>query len=192
LISTYESVDCFILVLEKGNGGSLIEYLKSQPHQYNEKMLKSILKQLLENVAILHEAGFIHRDIKPENIICKDTACPSIFLCDYGISIEKDKKYGVVEDHHIAGTIGYIAPEIVNEEDYDEKCDIFSIGSLFFYLFTGKKLFDSKNIFELRAFNETSEFIDAKLEDLTGLGFEVKDIMENLLRFNQEDRFSAK
>ena len=52
-------------------------------------MLKKIMKQVLEYVHLIHEAGFIHRDIKPENIICKNRKTPSIFMCDYGISSER-------------------------------------------------------------------------------------------------------
>ena len=90
---------------------------------------------------MLHKAGFIHRDIKPENIICKGTAAPSVFLCDFGISIEKSNLLSNSGGRSIAGTIGYIAPEMINRQDYDEKCDVFSIGCLFYFLFTGRKLF---------------------------------------------------
>lgn len=77
------------MVLEKGSGGNLLDYIQSHSHNYGEKMLRLILKQVLENLNLLHQAGYIHRDIKPENIICKDTVTPSIFLCDYGIAVRK-------------------------------------------------------------------------------------------------------
>lgn len=110
LISTYETVDCFILVLEKGSAGHLFDYIQSYSTNYGEKMLKSIFKQLLEILKILHNAGFIHRDIKPENIICKDSANPSIFLCDYSISIRKSEVLHEKKNNLLAGTIGYVAP----------------------------------------------------------------------------------
>ncbi len=90
---------------------------------------------------MIHKAGYIHRDIKPENIICKDSSNPSIFLCDYGISIEKKQSSSDSISNLVAGTIGYMAPEIINGEDYNEKCDLFSVGCLFYLLFTGKRLF---------------------------------------------------
>lgn len=47
LISTYETVDCFILVLEKGSGGHLFDYIQANASNYGESMLKNIFKQVL-------------------------------------------------------------------------------------------------------------------------------------------------
>lgn len=54
------------------------------------------------------------------------------------------------------GTPGYVAPEILRYRDgdafYDEKCDMFSVGVIFFILLTGHKLFkgeDQKQIIQL-------------------------------------------
>lgn len=72
-------------------------------------MLKCIFKQVLEILSILHHSGIIHRDIKPENIICKGSENPSIFLCDYSISLKKSEM-NPEHDNYSAGTIGYVAP----------------------------------------------------------------------------------
>jgi len=39
------------------------------------------------------------------------------------------------------GTPGYIAPEVFEEENYSKKCDVFSIGSIFYSLATSAPLF---------------------------------------------------
>lgn len=41
-----------------------------------------------------------------------------------------------------AGSRGYVAPEVLNLNIYDEKCDVFSFGCLAYLLLSGKKLFD--------------------------------------------------
>lgn len=43
-----------------------------------------------------------------------------------------------------SGTLGFIAPEVIITNSYDEKCDIFSLGSLFYYLLTGEPIFNKK------------------------------------------------
>jgi serine/threonine protein kinase len=43
------------------------------------------------------------------------------------------------------GTPCYVAPEVLRNEGYTAKCDIFSLGSLFFNLITGRYLFNGAN-----------------------------------------------
>lgn len=43
------------------------------------------------------------------------------------------------------GTPCYVAPEVLRNEGYTMKCDIFSLGSLFFNLVTGRYLFNGSN-----------------------------------------------
>ena len=43
------------------------------------------------------------------------------------------------------GTPCYVAPEILRGDGYSQKCDIFSLGSLFFNLLTGRYLFNGAN-----------------------------------------------
>ena len=38
--------------------------------------------------------------------------------------------------------MGFIAPEVIHDNKYDEKCDIFSLGCLFYFLHKGQCLFD--------------------------------------------------
>jgi serine/threonine protein kinase len=49
------------------------------------------------------------------------------------------------EDKTICGTIGYIAPEVLNGKGYSVKCDIFSVGSILFNLLTCRNLFAEKD-----------------------------------------------
>ena len=42
---------------------------------------------------------------------------------------------------HFVGTWGFVAPEGIKEQDYNEKCDIFSVGNILFMLLTSKKPF---------------------------------------------------
>ena len=42
--------------------------------------------------------------------------------------------------------MGFIAPEVVHENKYDEKCDMFSLGCLFYFLFKGQSLFSGKSL----------------------------------------------
>jgi calcium-dependent protein kinase len=87
-----------------------------------------------------HDKGIVHRDLKPENILLEpDLDVEKMKIIDFGSStpFDKDGKRKITE---VLGTPYYMAPEIMNE-NYNEKCDIWSIGVITFMLLSGKAPF---------------------------------------------------
>lgn len=83
----------------------------------------------------MHSKGIMHRDIKPENLILRSKNNDSdIVIADFGLSYEMGKK----PIHIRCGTPGYCGPEILNTSgkviEYDLKCDVFSVGCVFYYM----------------------------------------------------------
>ena len=77
-------------------------------------------------MAYLEDKKIIHRDMKPENIVFahKDNLSMPV-LIDLGFAtFEKDFKLLFTR----CGTPGYVAPEILNDKDYNCKADLFSLG----------------------------------------------------------------
>lgn len=92
----------------------------------------------------IHSKKVIHRDLKPTNILLSSDG--TVKICDFGIS-----KLMTIEEQTMTRGLGsqkFMAPEILNEEDnYDEKVDVYSFGvDVFFVLSSGQlpkiKLFD--------------------------------------------------
>ena len=81
----------------------------------------------------MHQKGIIHRDLKLENIMVKEDAPFPIrpVIVDMGLARKISEK---IAPANICGTVGYIAPEILNGQHYDYKCDIFSLGVVFHYM----------------------------------------------------------
>ena len=84
----------------------------------------------------LHSQQIIHRDIKPENLLLKTKENDSeIVLADFGLATYLAQEKILFKR---CGTPGFVAPEILNFKEgdkfYDEKCDIFSAGVIFFLL----------------------------------------------------------
>ena len=75
----------------------------------------------------------MHRDIKPENIIFKTDNLDNIILIDYGFACFEGEMGEVVR----CGTPGFVAPEILREEEYDKRVDIYSVGIVFWLLLVG-------------------------------------------------------
>lgn len=57
LIAIFSTLDAVILVQHKAEAGDMVQYLKKQEHTFNEEMIKDIMKQIIEKVALLHAIG---------------------------------------------------------------------------------------------------------------------------------------
>ena len=110
---------------------------------------------ILKGVKWIHEKQIIHRDLKTDNIMFSNITGLSVKIIDMGLSTRKDK------DHYMfpkCGTPGYVAPEVVNLEDkvfkYSEKCDLFSVGSIFYKLLVGVNLFPGNKFEQVLRLNK--------------------------------------
>ncbi|CAK90261.1 unnamed protein product (macronuclear) [Paramecium tetraurelia] len=109
--------------------------------ELNLEDIPIIFRQLVAAVNFMHEKGYMHRDLKPENIMFSESIY-QLKLIDFGLTT---KDLGKSK----CGTPGYIAPEILNLDtrinEYNEKCDIFSLGVIFYKMLTQNDLFQGSN-----------------------------------------------
>ena len=83
----------------------------------------------------------LYRDIKPENfLLYKENDDSHIKLIDFGLAKKVNPNELMTTPN---GTPYYIAPEVI-AENYDERCDIWSIGVILYILLCGKPPFDGK------------------------------------------------
>lgn len=97
----------------------------------------NVIRLGLEVCSALEACGklnIIHRDIKPENILVSDQG---VFkLGDFGIAkISEGTQTGTM-----AGTYGYMAPEVANRQHYGASADIYSLGMVLYWLMNNKTL----------------------------------------------------
>jgi HAMP domain-containing protein/predicted Ser/Thr protein kinase len=99
----------------------------------------SIAKQMCHGLEAAHLQGVVHRDIKPQNVlILPETG--ELKIMDFGIarvSEVKGEASGLTAAGSVVGTPDYMPPEQVRGEPADFRSDIYSLGVVFFEIFTG-------------------------------------------------------
>ena len=127
----YEGENFIYCVLELFRGQDLLNAIIKKGAQPEAKAL-TIIMQIMQGLDYLHSLNIIHRDLKPENIIFKQSSeVIDIGIVDLGFATyEADYKKLFVR----CGTPGYVAPEVLNDKEYNCKADVFSAGVIFYMM----------------------------------------------------------
>ena len=140
---SYENEDAIYVVMEYCAGGTLTNVLDGK--MLDESVALIIMTQLLFALRHIHkEAHVMHRDIKIENILIDSLG--RVKLSDFGFSTSF-----MTDDpmqRTICGSAAYTAPEVVKQDAYTTKADIWSAGVVFYVLLTGEFPFVGHSIEE--------------------------------------------
>ncbi|KAA0226691.1 serine/threonine protein kinase [candidate division KSB1 bacterium] len=133
------------LCMEYLAGMRLDDWAHNPEKKFAEKL--EVARQIASALAAAHRAGIIHRDLKPSNIIVN--AQNHAKLLDFGIARKVDAAERLTQTGQMPGTPAYMSPEQISNLEVDERSDVFSLGVLFYELFTGQRPFSGDNFFAL-------------------------------------------
>ena len=90
----------------------------------------------------MHSINIVHRDIKPENILIDNLDDVTIKITDFGFATY----FNPYERLDLqVGSPFYMPPEIIKNESYDMKVDIWSAGILAYFVLSSEFPFSGKN-----------------------------------------------
>lgn len=172
------------ILMEYVAGSPLTDYIKENSLTVPQKL--KILCQLASALSTVHKYSVLHRDVKPSNILITEDI--SAKLTDFGIARVTDSSLTMT--HEVLGSPAYMPPEAFKASKIiDPRSDIFSLGVLAYELFTGRKPFQGETVAEMvEAIQHSKPMEPRKINP--ELPMQIQNIIEKMLRKNQEDRFS--
>ena len=135
------------LVMRRLEGHTLREILHARSHgapeqsrEWSRTRLLGSFVQLCMAVAYAHSRGVLHRDLKPDNVMIGDYG--ELQLLDWGVGARFEEVADPDwEPHEVRGTPGYIAPELLLEDEVANpaRCDVYALGVILYELLTGTR-----------------------------------------------------
>jgi hypothetical protein len=187
LVDYFETIDKIIIILNYIKGNTFSEYLKENNFNLKEAKAANIIIQIANGIKYLHKFGIVHRDLKPDNIMIMQNDNQIIAkIMDFGLSKIVSKEETLNEGF---GTLFYAAPEIIQNMPYNKEVDVWSLGVILFYMFTGCYPFMGKEEEEIeeKIINDPVEFKDGEWEILSD---KLKDLIQKCLEKYPEERIT--
>jgi serine/threonine protein kinase/predicted negative regulator of RcsB-dependent stress response len=175
----------YFLVMEFIEGKSLRHYVDGT---ITAEDFIGIATQCIQALAVAHRGGVIHRDVKPENVMINRGR--QVKICDFGLARLMPMQDGIVQatvTEGIAGTPGYMAPEVHLGSLQDPRSDVFSLGLVLYELWTGRRPF-SNDVFLQSA--SSVPIAPSPAQVRPGLPPQFDTAIQRMLSFSPADRYS--
>ncbi|XP_043466380.1 RAC-beta serine/threonine-protein kinase B [Leptopilina heterotoma] len=144
---SFQTADRLCFVMEYVNGGELFFHL-SRTRIFGEERTRFYGAEIISALGYLHSQGIIYRDLKLENLLLDKEG--HIKIADFGLCKE-DITYGRTTKT-FCGTPEYLAPEVLEDNDYGRAVDWWGVGVVMYEMMCGRLPFyntDHEKLFTL-------------------------------------------
>ena len=137
---SFQDSDNLYLIMDYLSGGDLRYHLSHRKASlFNENQTKFFLSNIIIALDYIHSKKIIHRDIKPENLLLDMNGY--LRLTDFGIAVFNKKEHKKESN----GTAGYVAPEVILQQDYNYCSDFFALGVIGYEFMQGNRPYYTGN-----------------------------------------------
>lgn len=136
----FQDDENMFMVLELMLGGDLRFHLSRSSNGFNETQVCFIAAEIGLALEHLHTKRIVHRDIKPDNILLDQQG--HAYLTDFNIAVKYAPNKPLTA---MAGSLAYMAPEVLKQQGYYETCDWWSLGVVSYELLFKKRPFRAKS-----------------------------------------------
>ena len=201
-----QSQNNFYIICEYYNGGGLYDCLKQYKIRYGrpfpENIVQHFMRQIIDALVYLHQRKIIHRDLKLENLLINyeseedknnfNLLKAEVKIIDFGFAT---KLNGANLRYSILGSPINMDPILLTKLNnqnisyligYDEKADIWSLGTVCYEMVTGELLFQVQNITQL------VQRVEMGIYHIPSyLSQEIASFLQSMLQYLGKDRLSA-
>jgi serine/threonine protein kinase len=175
------------LVMQYVNGQSLQAKVDEHGPLTIAEALR-IAKQTAAGLAAAHQQGLVHRDVKPANILLEENV-DRVLLSDFGLARAVDDA-SLTRTGIVAGTPHYMSPEQARGDSLSFASDLFSLGSVMYFMLSGHPPFRAQNA--MGVLNRICHDPHRPLDQInSSIPVEVAAIVDRLLDKNPESRFAS-
>ena len=150
------------------------------------KRVKRLVSEIASALGEAHRLHIVHRDLKPGNVILVDGR---VKVLDFGIARARDDSTHLTRTGEVIGSPLYMAPEQIQGQDLDGRCDLYALGVITYTMLTGREPFaaDSPTAVVLKHLNDPPPDIRQILPNVPD---EWVDVLDKLLAKKPDDRFA--
>ena len=185
--SSEEDSEEAYIVTELLTGPTLKEFAEKHLDYIPAEIAACFVIEIARALASAHGAGIVHRDVKPENVLLHEAR--GMKLTDFGIA-QMVGGQSFTATGQILGSPGHMAPEQVEGGDCDERTDIFSLGTVLYYLATGRLPFAGKNPHQVLKRIVDVDYLDP-LRVRPSIGGRLRAIIVKSLARDPADRYQS-
>lgn len=150
--------------------------------RFDETRLRSALRQLVDALNFLHQAGLCHRDLKPSNVLVEKNG--RLVLVDFGLS--QGLFAPPSSANSVEGTPVYMSPEQLAGEAVGPAGDWYSVGVMLYEALTGVLPYDGSDLYV--ALQKKTELPRSPHQLVADLPFDLVQLCVELLSPNPHDR----